>query len=376
MRILHAYKIFGPEIDGGIPTAIRMLTQPAEGIENTILATDTTRKQFSSDGVPVETVKAFATIFSTPLAPLFPIKLLSLARSNDIVVHHAPFPVSDISLPWLPKHVGLVVYWHADVYGHPLLGRLIKPLVLRTLRRADRIIVSDAKNITTSKILSQFIGKCTVVPFGIDFGYWSTFSDDERRLSAALKLKYPRMILTVARLVSYKGIPTLLQAIKDVDCHLMLIGDGPLRKKLQDLTVQLGVADKVTFAGHLSTPEVKACMGAAKALVLPSVTAAETFGIVQVEAMASGLPVINTALRTGAPEVARNEREGLTVPPSDPVALAEAIERLLGDPILASKLGDAGRRRAQAEFGSEKYLLRIKTVYADVLQSRNTGEQI
>ena len=149
-----------------------------------------------------------------------------------------------------------------------------------------------------------------------------------------------------------------------------LIGEGPLRQRLQTQAAEFGVSNKVTFVGRLSTSEVKAYMHAAAVLAFPSIHSSEAFGMVQIEAMAAGLPIVNTALNTGVPRVARHDREALTVPPNDTSALATALRRILDDPSLADRLGRAGRERARAEYSQEKYLSRIKVEYLEVLKRK------
>jgi rhamnosyl/mannosyltransferase len=108
----------------------------------------------------------------------------------------------------------------------------------------------------------------------------------------------------------------------------------------------------------------------AQVFAFPSTTEAEGFGIVQIEAMAAGLPIVNTHVATTVPLVARHEREALTVPPNDPQALSHALSRILDDPALAEKLGGAGRERASNEFDQAVFRDRMAAVYADASRSR------
>jgi len=105
-------------------------------------------------------------------------------------------------------------------------------------------------------------------------------------------------------------------------------------------------------------------------LAFPSVTEAEAFGISQIEAMAVGLPIVNTHLATTVPLVARHDREALTVPPNDPHALSQALGRILDEPALAERLGAAGRERAKSEFDQAVFRARMATIYEEAVLAR------
>jgi len=128
----------------------------------------------------------------------------------------------------------------------------------------------------------------------------------------------------------------------------------------------LGVSDKVVFAGGISDAAVRAYYHAADLFVLASVARSEALGIVQIEAMAAGLPVVNTNLDTGVPFVSLDGQTGLTVPPGESQALAVAINRLLDDDGLRHTFGQAGVRRATQEFSLDTMLRRTLDLYQTV----------
>jgi glycosyltransferase involved in cell wall biosynthesis len=374
-RVLHIYKIYKPEADGGVPAVISVLGALADpAIENEIL---TARRrgwfQRRMDGTtPVTAVTSLGEISSLPVAPSFPFWVTSRARKNDVIVHHVPFPLTDlaIALFGLPKRTALVVYWHAEIAGRSLIKRLLAPVLRRALARADAIIVSDRVMVENSPLLRPVAAKCIAIPYGIDTAYWRKLDEEADKAVADLRRAHPRLIVALGRLVPYKGYEVLLHAMARVpDAHLIIIGDGPLRDKLTNLAQELGITGHISFAGRLPRDEAKTIMHAANVFVLPSNTIAEAFGLAQVEAMAAGRPVVNTDLPTTVPKIARHNREGLTVPPNDAAALAAALQTLLDDRALAARLGQAAQARAVSEYDQEVFVRRVENLYQELTQT-------
>ena len=370
MKIVHAYKIYRPDVIGGIPAIMAMLClNCAAGDTNEIVVARRFGwfRKYLFDNTPVMATTSLGTLFSTPLAPTFPTHLLAQAKTADILVHHAPFPLTDLAIAiGLPKSVSLIVYWHAEIVGRSFLKWLVSPLLRRALRRADKIVVSNELVARNSPLLSSHREKTSVIPYGVDTRYWAAISPAEQAAANELRAKHPRLIVAVGRLVPYKGYDVLLRALCKVDAEVVIIGDGPLRAKLEKLAVRLGVSNRVTIRRGLDRDAVKSHLHAARLLVMPSISEAEAFGIVQIEAMAAGRPVVNTSLLTAVPHIARHGIEGLTVPPNNSDALAEALRRLLDDPALAEQMGAAARSRARAEYDEARFVERISALYQEV----------
>ncbi|WP_245286775.1 glycosyltransferase [Bradyrhizobium sp. ARR65] len=353
-----------------MPSVISALSrEPRQSIDNRVLVARTRGwyRRETIDGTPVEAVGSFGTLFSTPLAPTYPFALRRRAADFDIVVHHAPFPLADLSIPRISNRIGVVVFWHADVTSYSQLRWLVAPAITRSLERADRILVADQSAISNSRFLQPFRAKCVVVPYGIEIDYWSCCSPQEITKAEILRRKHPRLILALGRLVPYKGFAVLIQALKKVEGNLVLIGEGSLRNELERMAVEFGVSDRVSFLGFVSDSEVKSYLHAARVLAFPSVTQAEAFGLVQLQAMAAGVPIVNTSLPTAVPRVARHNLEALTVPPNDPNMLASALNEILEDASLASRLGRSGKRRSKELYDQKKFIRGVKKVYLDVL---------
>lgn len=376
MRILHAYKIYRPDIEGGIPAVMSSLAQSSD--QNTTHSILSARRRGASrrytlDGICIDAAASLGTLFSTPLAPGYIPAFIRHARSADLVIHHAPLPLNDAAiLLGLPDDVALLVYWHADIVGYPLLKAMVAPLIRRALARADRIVVSGQPIIDHSDFLKPHAEKCVVLPYGMDLEYWRLMNADEHDLAEQMRRERPRHIVALGRLVGYKGYDVLIRAMQNVDGRATIIGEGPLLAELERLATELGVSDRVHFAGRLPRAKIKQLFHSAQVFAFPSVTEAEAFGIVQIEAMAAGLPIVNTQLATTVPSVARHDQEALTVPPGDPQALSNALNRILDDGALAERLGAAGRQRAMDEFGQAVFRARMAVIYDDAIRARST----
>jgi glycosyltransferase involved in cell wall biosynthesis len=179
-------------------------------------------------------------------------------------------------------------------------------------------------------------------------------------------------VLFTGRMVPYKGIDVLLRALAQVDATAILAGDGPQRPDYELLARELGLAGRVTFAGHVSRSELRALYRAADVFVLPSVSPQEAFGFVQLEAMASGTPVISTRLPTGVPWVNQHEVTGLTVPAGDVRALAGAIDQLLGNPRVRESMAAAAQARVAAEFSRQLMGERAASLFERLAAGRGT----
>ena len=182
------------------------------------------------------------------------------------------------------------------------------------------------------------------------------------------------MWLAVGRCVYYKGFATAIAALAHVPGTLVIIGNGPLQGELQQVARQLGVAQRIIWCGYADRDELVGAYLASTALWFPSSHRSEAYGLVQVEAMAAGCPVINTAIPfSGVDWVSRHEETGLTVPVDDSLALAMAAKRLLETPGLRDRFSVNAISRAVAEFDHLVMARRTFDVYHSVLDLRSNA---
>jgi glycosyltransferase involved in cell wall biosynthesis len=375
MRVLHAYKVFLPDQNGGIQEAILRIATGSPADAATFILVCRTHGLGSSvfvEGIPVERTSTFAEVSSLPISPAYPFRLRTRLNETDVLVFHAPFPLVDlcVSVGALRDDQALVIHWHAEIVGRKWLKPIFARLLRKTLARADQILVTNAALIDNSPYLASVREKCSVVPYGIDTRWWSALNAEEQSAVAIRRSEQPRLVVGCGRLVPYKGFDVLIRAIHEIDAQLVIIGTGRLEAELKALVTSLGLESRVTFTGFLDRGEQRLWLNAARVFALSSVSEAETFGIAQLEAMCCGCPVVNTSLPTGVPLVARDGKEGLTVPPSDVKALAAAISKLLDQPDLADRLGAAGQTRAYQDYGWETFANASNSTYRNALAQR------
>jgi rhamnosyl/mannosyltransferase len=364
-RVLHVGKYYPPHM-GGIETHLQALcSQLLKSFDVQVMVANDgpTSVTETVEGVPVFRVPTSFTFASTPLCP----SMVSRIKRTpcDIIHLHFPNPMAVLAYLASGTPARLVVTYHSDMVRQRILGPLFEPLLHAVLRQSDAIIATSPNYVQTSPVLARHLDRCHVVPLGIRT---SDFAGCNPDLLSAVRRQYgERLILSTGRLVSYKGFEYLVRAMGHIDAKLLIVGKGPLQVELMQLAAELGVTDRVHLLGRVENDLLAACYHAAQVFVLPSVGRNEAFGLVQVEAMAAGLPVINTRLDSGVPYVSLHEQTGLTVPPRDSDALAAALNRLLDNSELRRSLGDAARARARAEFSLDSMTAATEALYEQVL---------
>lgn len=366
MRVLHVGKFY-PPYRGGMETHLKVLCEEIrDTVDLSVVVANDGRERVDEvvDGIEVTRL---GTLFNLSSAQVCPQLVSHIRRSRADVVHlHYPNPTAILAYfaAGAPGH--LVITYHSDIVRQKVLGAAFSPFLHAAMRRSSAVIAATPNYVESSPVLRAYRDRCHVIPFGIDLDGYTKADDAAVR---ALRERYgPRIVLGVGRLIYYKGFEYLIRAMARVDARLLLVGEGPLREPLERLAADLGVRDRVVFLGSIGDDEILACYHASDLFVLSSIARSEAFGIVQIEAMAAGIPVVNTSLDSGVPFVSLDGVSGLTVPPCDADALADAINRILDSPELKRELGEAGRERARREFSKERMAERTLALYDDVMR--------
>lgn len=302
-------------------------------------------------------VKALAKKAATMLSPAMVGWLRKHKGSYDIIHVHHPDPMAAMALRLSGFKGKVVLHWHSDILSQKGLLRLYRPLQNWLIRRADVIVGTTPVYIKSSPWLQDCQKKCTFVPIGID-----PLPEGE---PVRIRNRYPCevMVLSVGRLVPYKGYSCLVDAAAFLPDGWKVIigGKGPLQAALQEQIRAKGLEGKVELAGYLPQEDIPSWFAACDVFVLSSVLKTEAFGIVQIEAMSLGKPVVTTLVPgSGMSWVNAHGESGLNVPPGDPKAMAQALVEVVGE---KEKYGKAALKRFRELFTTECMINKVKAIY-------------
>lgn len=361
-RIYHLAKYY-PPVPGGIETHVQTLAraQAVLGAEVHVICingfTNSTSSLTSTptieewDGkVHIIRVGRAFTVARFDFCPqLF--SILGKMQKDDQTILHLHTPNPSMLMAWLVYSLGnfpFVVTHHSDIIRQRLLKYALRPFEHIVYSQASQILTSSYEYIEGSKFLQLHKKNLDYLPLGLDSTAYAQPSVAALVFAEHLRQTYDQPLwLAVGRLVYYKGLNIAIAALVHVPGKLYVIGIGPLEQELKRQAEALGLGDRIIWHGRATNDELVGAYHAATALWFPSNARSEGLGLVQVEAMASGCPVINAAIPcSGVTWVSRHEQEALTVPLNDPLALAEAAQRLIDEPRLRERLSDQGRIRA------------------------------
>ena len=289
---------------------------------------------------------------STPIAPAM---LRELRRSSaDLIVLHEPNPWGLLSCAIARPAAPLVVYFHSEVVRPALQYALFyHPVARAVYSRAARIIVASPPMAEHARALQPYRDRISVIPYGTDPEAWVLTPAVQSRATEirAAQSAGGRWCCSRVALSRYKGCEVLLRALKGIgrrrcdSSATARCGRSAWRRRRR-----WGFAIACSSPAKCRRQNCCALYRAADLFVLPSVTRAEAFGFVQVEAMACGTPVISTNVKSGVPWVNQHGVTGVVVEPGDVEALRRALSTLLADRVPLDAMGVAGRQRVEQEF--------------------------
>jgi len=369
MKVISVLQVgkYYPPYSGGMETVLKII---CEGISNKVclkLLVSNTKfsTQIENHGFPLYKAGRIANIYSLSICPSFPRWIKKL--DSDIIHIHVPNPLAELSYLVNNLKGKLIVHFHSDIVRQKIFMPIYKSVLLKFFDKAEAIIIPTPNHLKYSKFLKNFSNKCSVIPFGIDvnaFKFSQELSEEKEKKKSKEDLP---ILLFVGRLVYYKGLDYLITAMNHINAKLFIVGQGPLEKQLVQLVKSLKIEDKVFFLGNLSQTEMIFYYHFCDVFVLPSIASSEMFGVVQLEAMACGKPVLSTDLKSGVPWVNQHEKTGLVVPPKNVGAIVDAVNLLLMNDDLRNLYGMNGKKRVEELFTLESMTDKILKLYKTII---------
>ncbi len=384
MRVVHVGKFF-PPFAGGMENFLGDLL-PAllkKGVDVTALVHRSSEKT-TADGTcfdesRVVRVPCYGSILYAPVSPGFPVALSRVLKRKKPDILHLHVPNTSafwvMALPQARK-VPWVIHWHADVVSSQIDRRLAaayalyRPLEQRLLARSSAIITTSSIYSDSSPSLTKWQEKVRVIPLGLDPDRLPL--PQNHALDQARKVwsgQEALRVLSIGRLTYYKGHEVLIRAAAEMQgVRVLIVGEGDTRRDLERLIVQHQVQDRVSLCGLLPEPQLQAFLASCDCLCLPSVERTEAFGLVLLEAMRYGKPVIAADVPgSGVGWVVEDKKTGFLFPVGNVQALVRLLDRYAAHPVERKRMGEAGKQRFTTKFHVNRIAEETLHLYNEIL---------
>ena len=402
MRVLHLGKYY-PPFAGGMERFLADLLPAlqSQGVAAAAIVHDEQPFRRSpppdpADPLPIYRAPCHGRWLYAPISPTFPLWLNRAIREFQPDLLHLHLPNTSafwaLALP-TARRLPWVIHWQSDVVASTidrrlaLAYRLYRPLEQRLLAASRAIIATSPPYLDASAALAPWHDRCRIIPLGLDPARIPEPEPAARQRAEALWGETatpsplagegrgggvrPFRILAVGRLTYYKGHETLIRAAAGLPgSKVLIVGTGERRKPLGRLIQSLALSGRVSLPGFQPEADLNALLASCDVLCLPSLERTEAFGLVLLEAMRFGKPVLVSDITgSGTGWVVRQAGHGALVPPGDPLALAAALRALQADPACRARLGLAGLNALREQFGIEPVAAAVIESYRQVLTS-------
>ncbi len=310
--------------------------------------------------------KSWFKLAATMISPAMIGRLRNICGQYDIIHVHHPDPMACLALFCSGYKGKVVLHWHSDILKQKFLLQLYRPLQNWLIRRADLIVGTTPVYLEESPFLMNVQQKTACVPIGID-----AIQPDLAAIEA-IRNQYPgkKIIFSLGRLIGYKGYTYLVDAARFLDDRYLILigGTGPLQETLQRQIESSGLTEKVKMLGYISDKDLPAYYGACDLFCLSSIQKTEAFGIVQIEAMSCGKPVVATRIpHSGVAWVNAEQESGINVPPENAKELAEAIHSILKDEKVYAGFSHRAKIRYESWFTQDKMIQKCLDLYQGLM---------
>ena len=358
MKILHLGKFYFPK-KGGIETATKDIAEfSAKNKKNriSVLCNGDENKNLKVNNVDVHYFK-FLSIFNQPISLKYFYWFINNYKKYDIIHFHVPNYFTLAFSFFLKKNSKMIIHWHADIekISFPL-SILLRFIEKYSLRRSELILVGTKRYAKSSKSLNPFFSKVRIVPYGI-------------QINKNTKCKKSKNILSVGRLVNYKGLIPILKRIKKIEnWKWIIVGNGPQIKEINLLTKKNKLQDFIEIKGSVSDNELSSLYKNSSIFLFPSISRQESFGIVQLEAMNNYCSIINFDIPgSGVSEITKNGYTGYTFQLNDYKNFLEGLYYLTENEKYLDEIQNNSNLHVSEKYSLENYCKNIYKLYEEIL---------
>ncbi len=377
MRVLHVYRTYFPDAQGGLQEAIRQIciASASYGVESKVFVLSPNPNPVTiqaKEGQIVRSRSWWAPASCDLGGPDSFNQFNQLAKWADIIHFHFPWPYADVlSLVSGHNKPSLLTY-HSDIVKQKIANTFYAPLRTYMLNSMDAIVATSPVYAESSPVLKKYLGssKLKMIPLGIvesrttpedpalEEGYLKKFHIDQKPY-----------LLFLGVLRYYKGLHTLVQAAKSIEGIVVIAGAGPEEALLKKQVSELGITN-IIFTGEVTEPQKNALLKGCNALVLPSHLRSEAFGMVLIEAAMHSKPMISCEIKSGTSYANTHNETGYVIEPENPSQLAQAANALFSNGTHARSLGNNARKRYEELFSGPALGKAYSSLYKDILTKR------
>jgi rhamnosyl/mannosyltransferase len=371
VKVLHVCKGYFPELVGGMEQVVRGIADgtAALGTDAEVICTsdlgDTRTEKIGRCLIHFSRINF--RLGATPISFALWRQFRGLIEEAELIHYHFPYPVADLVHFITGKNQPSIITYHSDIVRQKMLLHIYRPLMRRFLSSVDSIVATSPSYLLTSEVLPDFREKTRVIPIGVDRALYPLVQD--KKLEYWKNRVGQKFFLFVGVLRYYKGLFVLLQAAKRADYPVVVVGTGPLEKKLKSVAAREGITS-VEFTGRLSEEDKVALLTLCYGVVLPSNVKAEAFGVSLLEGAMFGKPLISCEIGTGTSFINVDKDTGMVVQPGDPDALRFAMGYLWDHPEEAAIMGERAKARYFQKFTAQKMAQSYVELY-DEITGRN-----
>ncbi|MFM5384211.1 glycosyltransferase family 4 protein [Aeromonas veronii] len=372
MRILHFFKTYYPDAFGGIQQVIYQLAEGAvqvgAHVDVLTLSAKNPQQTYDIANHKVHTAKQDIYVASTGLSLSAITQFKELAAQADVIHYHFPWPYMDLVHQLVRPNKPCVVSYHSDIVKQKYLLQLYQPLMMHFLKKVDAVVAAAPNYVQTSSVLQSLERDIEVIPYGLDE---KSYSQPTLRTLSKWKAKLPeKFYLFIGFLRYYKGLSFLLEALKDLDYPLVVIGEGPCEQELKQQAEKLQL-NHIYFVGPVADEDKNALLSLCYSVVFPSHLRSEAFGMTLLEAAMYGKPMITCEIGTGTTYINIHGETGLVAEPAHCGSLRTAMQQLWGDPHMAAQMGINARKRFEENFTAQVMNQHYMQLYQRVINGYN-----